>query len=147
MPRVALWDAFDPLMRTLGQREESDVVRALIDLHGLVPDEVDGTTYWEATAFGIALRSEDDVVDTVFLYGQGKDDCAEYQGRLPTGIAFACDRAAVRRYAGMPTRCSSGAHEWDRYDAEGKYVHFMYEGNPLGVSLITIGLARGPMGH
>ena len=139
MARVGIWDAFEPLMRTLGQRQSSDAVRAVIDLHGLVSDEVHGTTYWEATAFGIVLRSENDVVDTVFLYGQGKEDFAEYQGRLPSGIEFGCDRSAVRRYAGVPTRSSSGAHEWDRYDAEGRYVHFMYEGNPLGVSLITLG--------
>lgn len=139
MARVGLWDAFDRLMRTLGLREDSDVVRAVIDLHGLVPDEIDGTTYWEATAFGIALRSEESVVDTVFLYGQGKDDFADYQGRMPTGIELGCDRTTVRRYAGMPTRSSTGAHEWDRYDGEGTYVHFMYEGAPLGVSLITLG--------
>lgn len=141
MARVALWDAFDPLLRALGQREDSDAVRDLIVLHGLVPDEVHGTTYWEATAFGIALRSEGGIVDTVFLYGQGKDDFAEYQGQLPIGIELGCDRSVVRRYAGTPTRWSSGTYEWDRYEAEGTYVHFMYEGKPLGVSLITLGAA------
>ena len=139
MACVRRWGVFAPLLRLLGRRESDDAVQAIICEHGLVPEEAHGATYWEASAFGITVRSENGIVDTVFLHGDGKDDFAEYQGPLPTGLEFGCDRSVVRTLGGAPTWSSTGAHDWDRYDLDEAYVHFTYEGEPRGVSMITLG--------
>jgi len=68
------------MLDVLGRAEESARFRAVRSWFGLVRAEASGAVYWESEARGVAFTLEEGIVDTVFLFGNGKDDFQTYEG-------------------------------------------------------------------
>jgi len=99
----------DEFIQVLGAPLTSAPVQDLIARFRLV-ENVENPGHLNSPSLGIALRLDDlRAVDTVFLFGNGKDDFHEYRGPLPGALTFRHGRTEVRRVYGEPT--SSERHD------------------------------------
>jgi len=105
-----------------------------------------GAAHWYDSESGFSMRtSENGIVDTVFLYGRGKDDFAQYPGDLDSRTEFGMTPAEVRACSGepstsgLPGRTMLGAHGgWDRYDYPTYSIHYSYRHPDQQMELVTI---------
>jgi hypothetical protein len=95
--------------------------------------EGDGELYLSNLRSGISMLVQQDGVATVFLYTKGIEGARQYSRRLPRGLAFDMDRAAVRGAVGAPSASSDGGFflgdrilAWDRFDCGGWHLHVEY---------------------
>jgi hypothetical protein len=111
-------------IQALGAPLNAAPVQHLLERFRLVED-ASNPGHWESPSLGIALYLDDrGAVNTVFLFGNGKDDFREYRGSLPGDLTFRHGRTDVRRVCGEPTRSADpttvaeGGYQhggWDRY--------------------------------
>jgi hypothetical protein len=142
----------DELIRVLGAPLSGAPVQDLIQRFRLAED-ASNPGHWESPLLGIALYLGQDraAVETVFLFGNGKDDFREYRGALPGDLTFRHGRTDVRRVCGEPTRwadastVADGGYQhggWDRYDRPTHVLHFSYERDVGVIELVTLMVAR-----
>jgi hypothetical protein len=136
-----------PLFGYLGQRY--DAVDFYASLFQSAEPKVTGEfPYLYANHAGIqfALTKKTFLVSAIFLFAEGVEGNAQYQGELQAGLSFASTRADVRAVLGEPAMGGDAggegimaiAHAFDRYENEAHYLrveHF----DGAGVRLITLG--------
>src|SRR6185436_20961927 len=137
----------DEFIQVLGAPLTSAPVQDLIARFRLV-ENVENPGHLNSPSLGIALRLDDlRAVDTVFLFGNGKDDFHEYRGPLPGALTFRHGRTEVRRVYGEPTSSENattvaqGGYQhggWDRYDLSTHVLHFSYQRAVGVIELVTL---------
>jgi hypothetical protein len=143
----------DQFIQVLGAPLTAAPVQDLIARFRLV-ENPSSPEHFNSPSLGIALRVDDRrAVDTVFLFGNGKDDFREYRGSLPGALTFRHGRSEVRRVYGEPTSSANattaaqGGYQhggWDRYDLPTHVLHFSYERAVGVIELVTLMAARQP---
>src|SRR5437868_4072808 len=94
----------DEFIRVLGTPLTAAPVQDLVERFRLVED-ASNPGKWESPVLGIALYLDDHAaVNTVFLFGNGKDDFREYRGSLAGDLTFRHGRTDVWRVCGEPTK-------------------------------------------
>jgi len=137
----------DEFIQTLGKPLNAEAVQMLVERFRLVEDP-NQRGHWESSKLGIAVYLDEraSYVESVFLFGNGKDDFHEYRGRLPGDLTFRHGRTDVRRVWGEPTRSADAAAiagnyghwDWDRYDLPTHVLHFSYERDVGIIELVTL---------
>jgi len=137
----------DELIRVIGAPVTAAPVQDLIARFRLVED-ASSPGHLNSPLSGIAFYlNERRAVETVFLFGNGKDDFREYRGALPGDLTFRHGRSEVRRVFGEPTssanatRLAEGGYQhggWDRYDLPKHTLHFSYERGTGVIELVTL---------
>ena len=130
---------------------DSEKFRSAVESYGLICDLVSGSEYWESVGAGIAVEVEAGRIDTIFLFGNGKDDFASYKGPLPLGLSFSANRDEVRNAFGTPTETGKPMRinetirhsGWDIFqDKAGRNLHVTYSADTGLVDLITLSRGR-----
>jgi hypothetical protein len=83
------------LLRVLNTLVSGVITKQLVSEFGLVGPDEHG--YLENPSKGIALGSEQGLIDSVFLHATGKDDYDQFSGPLPAGLTFESRQQDVRR--------------------------------------------------
>ena len=143
-----LFNSVQHLLDVLGASESGQAFLDMQRRFGLVRDEMSGTPYWESDANGIAFEVEDGTIDTVFLFGNGKDGFETYSAGLVAGLTFASSRADVRAALGEPVQSEGPQHlatdvhngGWDKFAIDRYFFHFTYAARDGVLELLTMTL-------
>jgi hypothetical protein len=137
-----------PLADYLGQK--FDRVELYTSLFNAAALEIMGETpFINSHANGISFRlDQDQKIDAIFLYAQGVEDFAAYDGALPAGRSFSNTREDVRAALGEPSFSgeAGGAgimaidYSFDRFENDHHYIRFEYTAEASGIRLVTIGV-------
>jgi hypothetical protein len=137
----------DEFIQILGAPQTAGPVQDLIARFHLA-ENPSNRAQLESTSHGVALCLDDrGAVNTVFLFGNGKDDFGEYRGALLGDLTFRHGRTEVRRVHGEPTRsadattAAQGGYQhggWDRYDLSTHVLHFSYQRDLGLIELVTL---------
>lgn len=108
-------------------------------------DSTSAGTYWESPHSGITILVTNNVVNSIFLHADGKDEFSQYQGSLPYGLTFSSSRDDARAILGAPVSSSDGVYipdltigGWDRFQLPGISLHLTYKANNQAISLVTL---------
>lgn len=133
--------------QVLGCPQSDPRVGALIEEFSLLPDDsIAEAVYWESPPHGISLLQERNIVSSIFLHRQGKDDFQEFRGTLPAGVNFDSTRQQIRKTLGSPRESSEIRYindvfyeAWDKYDILLLYsIHLTYSQSDTKPALITL---------
>jgi hypothetical protein len=92
---------------------------------------------WISEKSGVVVYGDPESkrITTVFLYGQGVEDCDQYQGPLPHGLDFTMDKSRVQASFPRKPDFTSGEHDtWD-FDDYRLAVQYRRSGT---ISVVTV---------
>ncbi len=108
--------------------------------------ELAGRLYYEDKSFGIAVMVEDGLVESVFLFAEGREEFSGYPLALPSGLAFGMDRDEVRGLVGVPTTSRppnlpnppEATGGWDAFVEQDLKLHVTYHAVSKRLDLVTL---------
>lgn len=111
-----------------------------------VQTELAGRIYYEDKSFGIAVMMEDGLVESVFLFAEGREDFSGYPLTLPSGLAFGMDGDDVRELLGAPTTSRppdlpnppEAKGGWDAFVEQDLKLHVTYHPVSKRLDLVTL---------
>lgn len=132
-------------VNTLGKSLEELKDHLGISETGELTDVLGDGELWVYRKSGLAARLSDGCVTTVYLYSDGYDGFAGFQGDTG-GIRLDSSKQVIRFKLGYPTRHREGEFEpvlgtipnFDRYDYEDHSLHFQYDEAGKQLRMLTI---------
>lgn len=117
----------------IGRERFDDEVISFLNGMILEQDSVPAWVYFENSEKGISGAFNNNILEVIFLHGEGKDGFREFK-ELNGPILFSSGKAGIRRILGEPyvykTDCHSPGNEdiwgWDKYYIQGYSLHFTY---------------------
>ena len=140
------WPQFQYLFALIGTGESSAAFLEARRRFGLQRDTVRESAYWEAPTRGIAFSLEQGRIDTVFLFGNGKDGFDDFCGALIPGLSFGSTKEQIRDAIGDPMDTGEALElgeairhgGWDAYVLGTKRLHLTYAADTMRLTLITL---------
>lgn len=121
----------------IGRKKADLAVAAFVDSLGVCrdTDAFGGLSIQDYPPLGLCLYfDEEKLLVTAFLYAEGHDEHAQFQGVLPHGASFADSRSSIQKRFGDPEK--SGP-TWDRFSFTEHLVHFQYSTDEV-IQMVTV---------
>ena len=112
---------------------------------GIRTDIDDNTEAWAFRESGVAAKLKNGVVSAIFLYSEGHEGFAEFQGET-AGLRLGSSRQVIRYKLGYPSKHQEGATStvldtfpnYDRYDYDDYSLHCQYDEAGTRLNMLTV---------
>lgn len=140
------WADLNLFISALGNSVNHSVVVDLIDHYDLNRDDNYDQAYYENESYGIALSCDNEKIEAIFLFSEGRDGFSQYVGPLVNDLSFGASKEEVIKSMGAPSEMGepqkgtpSTTHGgWLRYDFAEFSIHFSFRADKNEMDLVTL---------